>query len=94
MCFCLELHILYRPKKVSPKRRIFSQVTKIWTDKSLRPTKIKDHFKNLFKREVINFLSTCVQKFAVLIWVKFESGKKTSKSFFFKTDILKKILTI
>ena len=26
--------------------------------------------------EVIHFLSPCVQKLTVLIWVKFESGKK------------------
>ena len=38
----------------------------------------------------MNFLLTCVKKFTVLIWVKFESGKKTRKSFFFKRDISKK----
>ena len=27
-------------------------------DENLRPTKIKGHLKNLFKREVTNFLST------------------------------------
>ena len=45
---------------------------------------------NLFKREVIIFLKTCVQKFTVFIWLKFESGKKNKKRFFFKRDILKK----
>ena len=28
---------------------------------------------------MVNVLSTCVQKFTVLIWVKFESGKKDKK---------------
>ena len=51
-------------------------------DENLRPTKIKGHLKNLFKREVTNFLSTCVQKFTVLLYVKFESGKKNKKKFF------------
>ena len=45
---------------------------------------------NLLEREVINFLSTCVQKFTLFIWVKFESGKKTRNSCLFKWDILKK----
>ena len=67
-------------EKVGPKWRIFSQVTKIWADQNLRPTKIKGHFKNLFKREVINFLSTFVQKFTVLIWVKFEVERKQHDS--------------
>ena len=49
---------------------------KIWADENLRPTKIKGHLWNLFKREVINSLSTCVQKFTVLLWVKIEIGKK------------------
>ena len=48
------------------------------------------YLQNLLKREVTNFLSTCVQKFTVLIWVNLESGKKTRKNFFFKRDILKK----
>ena len=34
----------------------------------------------MFKREVINFLPTCVQRFTMLIWVKFESGKKKHDS--------------
>ena len=36
------------------------------------------------------FLPICVQKLVVFIWFKFESGKKTRKSFFFKREILKK----
>ena len=38
----------------------------------------------------ITFSVNMCPKFTVLLWVKFESGKKTRKFFFFKRDILKK----
>ena len=34
----------------------------------------------MFKKKVVNFLSTFAQKFTGLIWVKFESGKKRHDS--------------
>ena len=40
----------------------------------------------------MNFLSKCVLKFTLLVWIKFEREKKERKFFFFKTDILKKAL--
>ena len=38
----------------------------------------------------MNFLLTCVKKFTVLIWVKFESGKKQEKVFSLKEIFRKK----
>ena len=59
-------------------------MTKIWAEENLRLTRIKGHLQNLFKREVMNFLSTCVRKLTLLIWVKFESGKKQANAFCLK----------
>ena len=57
---------------------------KFKTDENLGMTKIKGYLWNLFKKEVINFLSTCV--YLGYIWKQ----KKARKRFFYKRDILKK----
>ena len=51
-------------------------------------------WKIYLKKGSDKFSVTYVQKFTVLIWAKFESGKKTLSFFFKKRYILKKILTI
>ena len=58
-------------------------------DKSLGRPKFKaDKNSGPFVKLILNgilkgiFLSTCVHKFTVFIWVKFESGKENKKKFF------------
>ena len=77
----MQFLYLIGQKNVGPKWRIFLHVTKIWADENLRPKKIKVRLSNLCKREVTNFLSKCVQKFTVPIWVKFESEKTASSDY-------------
>ena len=81
-----------KPKQVEVSKLAFSN-----TLSATKESAISDEFfagdENLGRQklrpicwELINFLSTSVQKFTVLVWVKFESRK----SFFFKRDIKKK----
>ena len=66
-------HVPYRPKKLRPM--------KIYVQRKLRAV-----WKIYLKKGSDKFSVTHVQKFTVLIWAKFEGGKKTL-SFFFKKDI-------